>query len=85
MNNKIVFKKMWYVLARFILVSAQISNVCITRHADLNAIVYIVCVKQFVMLLPAISLGSVWAERVGQGEVGWYINPKGENSMAVRG
>ena len=22
-------------------------------------------------------------QRVGQGEVGWYIHPKGENSMAV--
>jgi len=39
------------------LVSAQISNVCITRHAALNATAYIVCVKQFVMSLPAISLG----------------------------
>jgi len=27
----------------------------------------------------------VGAERVGQGEVGWYIHPKGENSMAVCG
>ena len=27
-------------------------------------------------------LGRVWAERVGQGEVGWYIHPKGENNMA---
>jgi len=25
----------------------------------------------------------VGAERVGQGEVGWYIHPKGEKSMAV--
>ena len=41
-----------------ILVSAQISNVCITRHAALNAIAYIVCVKQFVKSLPAISLGD---------------------------
>ena len=40
------------------LVSAQnqISNVCITQHAALNAIAYIVFVKQFVMSLPAISL-----------------------------
>jgi len=41
-----------------ILVSAQISNVCITRHAALNAIAYTVCVKQFVKSLPAISLGD---------------------------
>jgi len=27
----------------------------------------------------------VEAERVGEGEVGWYIHPKGENSMAVCG
>jgi len=38
------------------LVSAEIFNVCITRHAALNAIAYIICVKQFVMSLPAISL-----------------------------
>jgi len=39
------------------LVSAPFSTVCITRHAALNAIAYIVCVKQFVMSLPAISFG----------------------------
>jgi len=44
-------------MSRHDLVSAPISNVCITRHAALNAIAYIVCVKQFVMSLPAISLG----------------------------
>jgi len=32
-----------------------------------------------------LEIGSVWAERVGCGEVGWYIHPKGENSMAVCG
>ena len=31
------------------------------------------------------NFGSVGAERVGQGEVGWYIHPKGENSTAVCG
>ena len=31
------------------------------------------------------EIGSVRAERVGQGEVGWYIHPKGEKSMAVCG
>jgi len=35
------------------LVSAQTSNVCTICHAALNAIAYIVCVKQFVMSLPA--------------------------------
>ena len=62
------------------LVSAQISNVCMTRHVALNAIAYIVCVKQFVMFqqFPR-ETGSLCAERMGQGEVGWYIHPKGEN------
>ena len=32
-------------MSRHDLVSAQISNVCITRHAALNAIAHIVCVK----------------------------------------
>jgi len=74
-------------MSRHDLVSAQISNVCVTRHAALNAIAYNVCVQQFVMSLPAISLGywSVGAERVGQGEVGWYIHPEGENNTAVCG
>ena len=45
-------------MSRHDLVSAQISNVCITQHAALNAIACIVCVKQFVMSLPAISLGE---------------------------
>jgi len=45
-------------MSRHNLVSDQTSNVCITRHAPLNAIAYIVCVKQFVMSLPAISLGD---------------------------
>jgi len=50
----------------------------------LNAIAYTVCIKQFVVSLPAISLGD-WFSVVGKGEVGWYIHPKGENSMAVCG
>jgi len=33
------------------LVSAETSTVCITQHAVLIDIVYIVCVKQFVMSL----------------------------------
>jgi len=68
------------------LVSAQTSNVCITHHAALNAIAYIVCVKQvFCDVTSSNFLGSVGAEMVGEGEVGWYIHPKGENSMAVFG
>ena len=51
------------------LVSSQASNVCITRHAPLNAIAYIVCVKQFVMSLPAISLGD-WFSVNGKGGTG---------------
>ena len=51
------------------LISAQTSNVCITRDAPLNAIAYIVCVKQFVMSLPAISLGD-WFSVNGKGGTG---------------
>ena len=67
------------------LVSAQTSNVCITRHAALSAIAHIVCVKQFVM---SISLGDWFSgsRKGGTGEeVGCYIHPKGKNSMAVCG
>ena len=53
-------------MSRHDLVSAQTSNVRITRHAALNAIAYIVCVKQlFVMSLPAISRRLVQWERKG--------------------
>ena len=63
-------------MSQYDLVSAQTSNVCITRPAALKAIAYIVCVKEFVMSLPAISLGDWFSvsRRVGQGEVGQYIN-----------
>ena len=37
---------------------SQTSNVCITHHEALNALAYIVCVKQFVMSLSGISLGD---------------------------
>jgi len=53
-------------MSRHDLVSAQISNVCVTRHAALNAIAYTVCVKQFVMSLPASNfLGVVvqWEQK----------------------
>jgi len=71
-------------MSRYDLVSAQTSNVCITHHAALNA----VHAKQFVMSLPAMSLGdwfSMSCRKVGRGEVGWYIHPKSENSMVVCG
>jgi len=73
-------------MSRHYLVSAQTSNVCITCHTALNAIGYIVSnnlwchFQQFPW-----GIGSVGAERVGQGEVGWYIHPKGENRVAVCG
>ena len=51
------------------LVSAQTSNLCVTCHAPLNAIAYIVFVKQFVMSLPAISLGD-WFSVNGKGGTG---------------
>ena len=64
-------------MSRHDLVSAPISTVYITRHAALNAIAYIVCVKQFVISRPQFpgGIGSVGAEtqRVGQGEVGWCV------------
>jgi len=61
------------------LVSDQTSNVCITRHVALNAIVYILCVKQLVMLLPAISLGDWFSvsKKGGTGGGGLVYTPKG--------
>ena len=61
------------------LVSAQISNVCITRHAALNSIAYIVCIKQFVMSLPAISLVDWFSvsRKGGTGGGGLVYTPKG--------
>ena len=75
--NKIVFKRR--DMSRHDLVSAQISNVCIIRHAALNAIAYIVCVKQFVMSLPAISLGDWFSvsRKGGTGGGGLVYTPKG--------
>ena len=76
LSNKIIFKRRdmsWHDL-----VSAQISNVCITRHAALNAIAYIVCVKQLVMSLPAISLGYWFSgsRKGGTGGGGLVYIPK---------
>jgi len=57
------------------LVSAQISNVCITRHAALNAIAYIVCVKQFCDVTSSNFFGVLgqWEQK---GEAGWYIHSR---------
>ena len=79
-------------MSRHDLVSAGTPNVYITRHAALNAIAYIVGVKQFVMSLPAISLGD-WFSVSRKGGTGGgglvyiyiYMYPKGENSMTVCG
>jgi len=67
-------------MSRHDLVSAQTSNVCITRHAPLNAIAYIVCVKQFVMSLLAISLGDWFSmsRKGGTGGGGLVYTPKSE-------
>ena len=56
----------------------------------LNAIACIVCVKQLVMSLPAISLGGWFSvsRKGGTGGGGLVyisIHPKGENRMAVWG
>ena len=61
------------------LVSAQTSYVCIARHAALSAVAYTVCVKQFVMSLPAISLGGWFSvSRKGGTEKGRLVyTPKG--------
>jgi len=65
------------------LVSAQTSNVYITRHAPLNAIAYIVCVKQFVMSLPAISLGD-WFNVNGKGDRGFRMLIANDTHTYVR-
>ena len=61
------------------LVSAQYSNVCITCHAALNAIAYIVYVKQFVSSPPAISLGDWFSVSTKGGTEGGGLvyTPKG--------
>ena len=61
------------------LVSAQTSNVCTTRHAALNATAYIVCVTQFVMPLPGISLGDWFSvnRKGGTEGSGLVYTPKG--------
>jgi len=59
-------------------VSAQTSTVYITHHAALNATEYIVCVKQSVMSLPAISLGDWFSvsRKGGTGGGGLVYTPK---------
>jgi len=62
-------------MSRHDLVSAQTSNVCITRHVALNAIAYTVCVIHFVMSLPA---RLVQCELKGWDRGRWVrIYPKG--------
>jgi len=72
-------------MSRHNLVLAQFSNVRITHYAALNAKAYIVCVKQFVMSLPAIFLGDWFSvsRKGGAGGGGLVYTPKGENSMAA--
>ena len=75
--NKIVFKRR--NMSRHDLVSAQNLQCLHNSHATLNALAYIVCVKQFVMSLPAISLGD-WCSvsRKGGTEGGGLVyTPKG--------
>ena len=64
------------------MVAPLTSNVCIKHHAALNAIH--VCVKQFVMSLPAKDWFSV-SRKGGTGGGGLAHTPKGESSMAVLG
>jgi len=44
------------------------ANVYITRHETFNSMYY----PQHSKVLG--KIGSAWAERVGQGEVGWYTH-----------
>ena len=62
------------------LVSAQISNVWITHHPALNVTVYILCVKQFVVSLPAGNFLGNWfsvSRKGGTGGGGLVYTPKG--------
>ena len=64
-------------MSRHNLVSAQTSNVYITHHAALNAI------AGMCQTVCDVTSSNVPGRLVqGQGE-GWYIHPKGENSMGV--
>jgi len=74
--NKIVFLKR-HDMSGHDLVSDQTSNICINR---------IYCVCQTICVVTSSNfLGRLvqCEQKGGQGEVGWYIHPKGENSMAV--
>ena len=61
-------------MSRHDLVSAQTSNVCIPHRAAIH-----VCVKQFVMPLPAMSLGDWFSvsRKGGTGGGGLVYTPKG--------
>ena len=65
------------------LVSAQTSNVCITRHAALNAIASIHCMCQTICDVTSSNfLGRLVQCVKGWDRMGWYKHPKDENSMA---
>ena len=71
------------------MVAPLIANVYITCHAALNAIACMcqtVCDVTSSNVLESVSIDYLWCKQmVGQGKVGWYIHPKGDNSMAVSG
>ena len=60
-------------MSRHDLILAQTSNVCVIHLAALNAIATLyVCVKQFVMSLPVISLGD-WISVSRKGGTGRWV------------
>jgi len=70
------------------MVAPLTANVCITCHETFSFKCYsmIVCVKQFVISLPAISLGDwFFVSRKGGTGGGGLVYPKGENNMTVSG
>ena len=66
-------------MSRHDLVSAQISNVCITRHAALNPIAYIVCVKTICDVTSSNFLGVLvqWEQKGWDRGGGLVYTPKG--------
>ena len=66
-----------HVLARL---SISSNLQCLhNSHVTLNALAYIVCVKQFVISLPAVSLGDWFSvsRKGGNGGGGLVYTPKG--------
>ena len=76
-HNKIVFKRTRYVSAQL---SISSNLQCLHNSSCSFKCYSIHCVCQTIC-----DVTSSNVLRVGQGEVGWYIYPKGENSMAVCG